>query len=154
LCLATANSAIFHIYLDILRSLKEYSMKLSARPLINIADVNTFDVSTQMELHVGNATTLYLQLVDLDKDTHLDPPGKRYMPHRDATLVLRFINIHEHKEFCRFASQPFAQDPSIWAVHLLSTDPIAGTVDVHGVLREHAVTKTFNLHAGLCIGVY
>lgn len=127
-------------------------MKLSARPLINVVNINSFNETEELEFHVGDATTFYLQLVDLDQRPacyNYNPPGRRYMPAVGATLSVTFQNIDSAKQFTRSASQPYAQDSSIWSVPILSTDPIAGTVTVKCVLTESGATKTFTLQAAV-----
>ena len=127
-------------------------MKLSARVLNSVVSVNSFTETEELEFHVGDPTTLYLQLVDLDQRPSCqgyNPPGRRYMPTAGATLAVTFINIDSAKQFIRSATQPYAQDPSIWAIPVLATDPLAGTVDIKVILTEGTTTKTFTLHAAL-----
>jgi hypothetical protein len=127
-------------------------MKLSARPLIEVDSVNDFDISQQVEFTVGDPLTFYFQLVNLEKNRAQygwNPPGMRYMPAVGATLALTFLNIDNAKQFTRYAFQPFAQDSSIWAVAILSSDPVGGTVNVKAVLSEGSTTTTFSLHGAL-----
>jgi hypothetical protein len=127
-------------------------MKLSARPLIEVCNVNDFNVSQQLELNVGDATTLYLQLVDLEKNKAQYgwfPAGMRYVPAANTTLTLTFLNIDSAKEFSRTAVQPFAQDGSIWSVPILSTDPISGTISIRAVMNEGAIIRTFSIQGCL-----
>lgn len=129
-------------------------MKLSARPLIEVCDVNDFDVTQQVEFTVGDPFTFYFQLVDLEKNRAQygwNPAGLRYIPVADATLTLTFLNIDSSKQFVRFAEQPFDQDGSIWSVDVLPSDPISGTVNVKAVLTEGTKTSTFSLH-GVLLG--
>jgi len=131
-------------------------MKLGIRPLVSVASVNIFSYSQQLELNAGNAATFYFQLFDMDQDKAsqgFDPAGKRYIPAAGATLAITFTNIDSAREFTRSATQPFAQDGSIWAVPLLATDPISGTVDIKGVLTESGATKSFLVHAAVECGV-
>lgn len=127
-------------------------MRLSGRPLTDVSNVNDYAINTQMEFTSGDPVTFYLQLIDLDKrpvSQGFSPPGQRYMPVAGATLQITFINIDDAKQIVRFAIQPFAQDPSIWSVSLLSTDPINGTVSIKVVLTESGNTKTFTLPAAI-----
>lgn len=138
-------------------------MKLSAKPLIEVGGVNNFIYSQQLKMMAGDPAEFYFQLVDLEQNPAscgFNPAGLRYMPQTISTLAITFINIDSAKQFTRFASQPFAQDPSIWKVELLATDPINGTVSINGVLTENfgteetpnLKTKKFNLQA--CILAY
>jgi hypothetical protein len=127
-------------------------MKLSARPLLDVQNVNDFIPSQQVEFSVGDTLTFYIQLIDLEKNLAAhgwNPPGMRYVPTTGATLAVTFTNIDDSKQFTRFGSIPFAQDPSIWAVPVLSTDPIGGTVSIKAVLTEGLVTRSFSLQGAL-----
>lgn len=142
-------------------------MKLSARPLIDCQGVNDFIPSEQLEMTAGDSPTFYFQLIDLEKNLAAhgwSPPGMRYVPVSTATaptLAVTFISIDGAKQFTRFASQPFAQDASIWSVGLLGTDPLAGTVSIRCVLTENLgtvqvprnVTKSFTLQAAILVSV-
>jgi len=114
-------------------------MLLSCRFLTDVAGVNTFQVSPQAEINAGDAQTLYIQLIDasLDRaDQGFSPAGRRYMPPAGSTLSLLFSNIDDAKKLTRAATQPFSLDPSIWAIPILSTDPLAGTVTLKATLVE------------------
>jgi hypothetical protein len=127
-------------------------MKLSGRPLTNIVSVNSYNETEELEFHVGDATTLYLQLVDLDQRPSSQgyyPQGRRYMPAVGATLSVTFENLDNAKRLVRSATQPYNQDSSIWAVPILATDPVSGTVGIKCVLTESGVTKTFTLQASI-----
>lgn len=142
-------------------------MKLSARPLIDCQGVNDFIPSEQLEMAAGDSPTFYFQLIDLEKNLAAhgwSPPGMRYVPVSTATaptLVVTFVNIDDAKQFSRFASQPYAQDASIWSVGLLATDPLAGTVSIKCVLTENLGTsqvptyskKSFTLNAAILVSV-
>lgn len=119
-------------------------MRLGARPLVDVTDANDFQYSTQLEYTAGDATTFYFQLVDQEKNPSQQgfyPSGLRYCPLASATLQVTFINIASSKQVVRFASQPFASDPSIWSVSILATDPLQGTVSVKCVLTENTGTQ-------------
>jgi len=141
-------------------------MKLSARPLIDVSSVNDYGTSEQLEMTAGDSPTLYLQLIDLEKNLAkygYEPAGLRYMPLATTTptLAVTFTHIDDAKQFTRFATQPFTQDPSIWACPILASDPIAGTVTIKCVLTENKgtslapipVQKTFTMHAAVLVGV-
>jgi hypothetical protein len=127
-------------------------MKLSARPLSCVSGVNDFTISTQVEFTAGDGVTVYLQLVDIEKrpsNYGWNPPGQRYMPAVGATFTVTFLNIDDAKQFSRVAAQPFPQDPSIWAVQVLPTDPVGGTGSLKCVLAEGSVVRTFSLQGCL-----
>lgn len=127
-------------------------MLLSARFLNAVANVNSFEYANVAEWVAGNALTLYFQLIDdsLDRaDQGFKPAGRRYMPPDDSTLTVLFGSVDDAKKVTRTATQPFSNDPSIWAVSILATDPIAGTVPVTLTLTEGAEVKKGFIQAGV-----
>jgi len=114
-------------------------MLLSARFLNQVSSVNSFEYASNAQWTAGDTVSLYIQLVDLTLDRAVQgymPAGRRYMPADGATLQVTLTNIDDAVQIQRFAVQPFANDPSIWRVDILSTDPIQGTCDVLLALVE------------------
>lgn len=101
-------------------------MKLGYCFLDNVKDVNSYETASELELVRGNAGKLYFQLVDAnaplsdDCDVYL-----RYLPDAGATVTAVFDHLADSKKIERTATQPFANDPSIWVVDILATDQIA-----------------------------
>jgi hypothetical protein len=128
-------------------------MKFTVRPLIDVSSVNDFRYKTELQSVYGDATDLYFQLFDDDKNfsnCSYEQPGLRYMPPASSTLQVTFRNLNDVKNIVRFATQPFANDPSIWKFSVLSTDPITGTVNCKFVLTEQGppvVTRTYATQA-------
>jgi hypothetical protein len=113
-------------------------MLLSARILNDVGGVNTFSYAQVAEFTEGDAPTIYFQLIDESLDRDSRPAGRRYMPAAGATLQVVIHNIDDAKTATRFATQPFAQDPSIWSISLLTTDTVRGTCSVKLTLTEGA----------------
>lgn len=111
-------------------------MLLSARILSNVASVNVFTYENVARFTEGDGPDLYFQLIDASLDRQCDPPGRRYMPAAGATLEVTVQNIDNTKTLVRFASQPYATDPSIWKLTLLPTDKVRGTADLRLKLTE------------------
>lgn len=114
-------------------------MKLSLRFLNDVASVNSFEPADSFEFFAGDNQTLYFQLVDisLDRPEHgFNPAGRRYMPPATSTLQVTLSNIDDAKKIVRMATQPFPLDPSIWAITILPSDPVKGTVGLKLVLTE------------------
>lgn len=117
-------------------------MLLSARILNNVANINLFSYTDVMRFTEGDIPKIYLQLVDMGQDTALggfSPPGKRYIPAVAATLQVTISSIDDAKKIIRFATQPYAQDPSIWCVTLFTTDVLRGSADIQLLLTEGTV---------------
>ena len=121
-------------------------MLLSAHFLNDVGSVNVYQYDDELAITSGNATTIYFQLIDASVNKSGDgfnPPGRRYMPASGATLTVTFTSINDDNEVERLASQPYADDKSIWSVSVLASDEIEpGTVVVELSLSEGGVTKT------------
>jgi hypothetical protein len=134
-------------------------MLLSARILNNVANVNVFSYDDTARFTEGDAPEIYFQLIDASLDRASDgfsPGGRRYMPAAGATLQITLGFIDDSKKVIRTAVQPFASDPSIWKLALLSTDQVRGTADLQlrltegskvtsGVLRQAISVSTTSL---------
>lgn len=115
-------------------------MKLSARILTSVGNVNAFDYADVAEFTEGDGPTIYFQLIDASLDKDMRPAGRRYVPAAGAMLEVVIHNIDDAKRVTRFASQPFANDPSIWMVVLQATDAVRGTCSMKLTLTEGART--------------
>jgi hypothetical protein len=127
-------------------------MKLSLRMLDNVAGINNFEFVNQVLMTEGDTPQIYFQLVDLAKDRAeqgFDPAGRRYVPAFGATLQVTLDHIDQARKVVRSASQPFSQDPSIWAVTLLPTDKLRGTVNLKVALTEGSQVTQGMLQAAL-----
>jgi hypothetical protein len=98
-------------------------MRLSAKMLKNVANVNHFEYQDQIEIFEGNENEFHFQLVDLDKITTekdskaLPDHPLRYMS-ENTSLVVEFDSLFDDEKFEVSATQPFALDSSIWKVSL------------------------------------
>jgi hypothetical protein len=127
---------------------------LGARLLKSVVSVNSFGYATQVEASSGDAFTAYFQLIDKDQHKNIEgvfPEGLRYMPLTGASVLVDVNSIDDAKKFTRSATQPFAQDPSIWALSFMAADPLAGTVGLKIRLNESGVIRTVFLQAALRI---
>jgi len=115
-------------------------MLLTARPLINVSDVNAWEYADEVKFTQGDQLYVYFQLIDAQKDKSLKLPGKRYVPASGATLVATISSIDLNKTYAKVASQPFSGDLSIWRIQVLSTDNCVGTMSIKLVLLESGLT--------------
>jgi hypothetical protein len=114
-------------------------MLLSAQMLKNVYGVNQFDLTTVVEFTKGDVVDVYFQLMDMSVNTSLcgyNPPGRRYMPDAGATLSVVLEDIDDAVKVTKTATQPFAQDPSIWKISLAATDLIQGAPNLRLTLTE------------------
>lgn len=125
-------------------------MRLSARILENVTGVNTWSHADQAEFTEGDAPTIYLQLIDLSQDRAdkgVVPGGRRFIPAAGATLSVLLDALDDSRKITRAATQPYAQDPSIWALQLLATDKIRGTISLKLTLTEPGPKITYGVVA-------
>lgn len=114
-------------------------MHLSARVLKDVQSVNSFEADTELSWTEGDTLDIHLQLIDVSLDRALQgfqPEGRRYVPAAGATLSCVIENIDDAKKITRLASQPFANDGSIWRLSILATDVIRGTPQLRLTLTE------------------
>ncbi len=126
-------------------------MRLSAKLLVNWANVNQFDYTTinQWQIRAGDPNTLYFQLVDLDQD------GLRYIPgvgmqNQPAGVVVTMPSIDNTKVLQFQAIQADANDASIWKVVIASTQ-IPNTGNVIFNVMEGSASRSFSVMAGLSV---
>lgn len=129
-------------------------MLLSARVLKDVATVNSFEYGSEASWTEGDTLSVFFQLIDASLDTPLqgfNPSGRRYVPATGATLEITLENLDDGKKLTRLATQPFANDGSIWALSVLATDKIRGTPQVRFRLTQSAVVTTGLLKNGIKI---
>lgn len=131
-------------------------MLLSVRFLIDVANVNSFEYTPQLEISSGDAQTVFFQLIDSSVDrpeTGFSPSGRRYCPPAGSTLSVQMVNVDDAKQFTRYAVQPFSADTSIWSIPILSTDPLVGTTNLKMVLNEPNRRLNVNITPGVMLRV-
>jgi PDZ domain-containing secreted protein len=121
-------------------------MKLSAKFLKNVANVNTFQYADQWDMAEGSSQRLYFQIVDKLKD------DLRYMSQATVidSVTVTFLSIDDESEIVKTAVQPFADDKSIWYIDLTATEvPNSGAVKFS--ITEDGVTKTFRVAQAIVV---
>jgi len=121
-------------------------VKLSAKILKNVDSVNAFQYTenwvVRSENGAGENTSLYFQLVDLDRDQ------LRYIPATGDSLIVTFPSIDDAAVIQVIASFPYSEDRSIMKIDLLSTQlPSSGAVRF--ALTESGNTKKFAVQAAI-----
>lgn len=114
-------------------------MLLSARMLNDVNSVNSWENADSIQFTKGDVVDIYFVTIDASLDTASEnflPPGRRYVPAAGATLQVVIESIDDAKKITRYASQPFANDLSIWKVSILSSDIIEGTANLRLTLTE------------------
>ena len=120
-------------------------MRLSARILDRVSDVNTFSYTPSLRVTNGNGYRVYIQLIDLNQDkteAGFQPYGKRYCSASGSTLQVTLDNIDTNKKIVRACTQPFLGDWSIWYFDILESDIILGTIDLL-LLLSNVINGTY-----------
>jgi hypothetical protein len=97
-------------------------MLLSARLLQDVSSANLFRIVNQISARAGSTIDIYFQLVDRDQDREFNPPGRRFMPASNSTLLVSLKSVYPRKQLAFPATQPFPQDPSIWRFQIQPND--------------------------------
>lgn len=110
-------------------------MLLSARLLDGVLDVNHFETVAVVEFYQGTGPDIYLQLVNKGADQENVPPGRRYVPAANSALEVTITNVDPALTVVADATQPFAEDGSIWKV---ANDP-QNEVDLTALLGTYSL---------------
>jgi hypothetical protein len=132
-------------------------MRLNAKILKNVAGVNQWYYANQAAVQEGQANEIYLQLVDLDKTPGTEKSSAlpdfplRYITQATvATLEATFPSIDDAQEIVVAASQPFADDKSIWKISLTNTQlPKSGNFKLK--LTEDGADKHILVRNGVTV---
>jgi hypothetical protein len=109
-------------------------MKLSAKFLKNVANVNCFEYTSQWEIAEGSAQSLCFQITDKHKN------DLRYLSQAtviDAVTVI-FPSIDEGQVIVKTATQKWADDKSIWCIEL-DADEVPGSGAVQFSITEDGI---------------
>ena len=135
-------------------------MRLSANLILNYANVNQFGFQDQWKVRAGDPNTLYFQLIDLDQGS--DGTGTkgcacylRYLlgigtQNQPYGVTVTFPSIDDSKTITATATQVDANDSSVWAVKILSSQQ-PGSGNVIFTVTEGSTTRTFKLMNALAV---
>lgn len=121
-------------------------MKLSVKFLKNVANINSFQYADQWNISEGSEHTLYFQFIDKLKE------DLRYISQATSIdeVTVTFLNIDEASEIIKTATQPFADDKSIWMITLAADEvPNPGAVKVS--ITEDGSEKRFRVEQAISV---
>lgn len=120
-------------------------MKLSAKFLKNVANINCFKYVSQWDIAEGSAQRLYFQIIDKHKE------DLRYISGATVyTVSLEFPSIDDNVTITKAATQAYTDDKSIWYIDLLASEvPNSGAVKF--TLVEDANTSQFRVEQAIVI---
>jgi len=113
-------------------------MRLGGLVLGNYCNINDFEYPGSLQINEGDQTTVYIQLVDLNKKLCADLNGScylRYIPDAPASLIITVDSIDDAQVITKVATQVSASDPSIWCFVLNSNETL-GSANLHLQLTE------------------
>lgn len=134
-------------------------MRLGAKILKNVVDVNHWQSSAQATLSEGQANEIYIQLVDYDWSTKDSPEQSAAFPQYPIRYISQaalievkavFLAIDDDEEFEITATQPFADDKSIYKFDLANGQiPNAGNLII--VVIEDGASKSLVIQNGVVV---
>jgi len=123
--------------------------RLSARPIVNFQNINSFKYANQWSISSGNTTTLYFQMVDPDQCElrYIMGIGSSNQP--DAVRVT-FPSIDNAQVLSLFATQD-PNDGSIWSINIPFTNTPCGGNVLFQVYEGNNI-KTFTVLQMIVVG--
>lgn len=97
-------------------------MLLSAQILTDVSNVNRYRTVPQIESRAGSSIDVYFRLIDASVDRDLNPPGRRFIPAANSTLVVSLKSVYPRKQLAFPATTPFPEDRSIWYFQISPND--------------------------------
>jgi hypothetical protein len=120
-------------------------MRLTAKILENVVNVNHWNYTTSSHFYQGQQNDLYLQFFDLSTNI-------RYIPGSVPGASVVFPNIDSTANITITGTQPFVDDKSIWKFSLASTQlPSGGNIQVN--LVEGGTTKSFIVKQAIVVNL-
>ena len=113
--------------------------RLSARPIVNFQNINSFKYANQWEMSAGSNIQLYFQFIDLDQCGLRQIIGLGVSNQPDAEKVI-FPSIDCSEKFALSATQD-PNDGSVWSVIIPYTNvPQTGAVQFQVVQGSNSQT--------------
>ncbi len=127
---------------------------LSCRFLASVQGVNSYELVERLSFSEGDQLSVYLQLVDQNKDrpdSGLVPPYRRYCPAAGSTLNVTVRNLDQSLQSVKAATQPFPGDASIWSFTVFASDRLRGTISLLLDLYESSAHTYGTIPAGFSV---
>ncbi len=113
-------------------------MLLSAQLLADVADVNRYRTVNQVESRAGSNIEVFFRLVDREADKDASPPGRRYVPATNSTLVVSLKSVYPRKQLAFPATTPFPEDRSIWKFVIQPNDGKVAPAPGNGPIIDYS----------------
>jgi hypothetical protein len=120
-------------------------MKFSVKFLKNVANVNTFQYTSQWNISEGYSHVLHFQITDKLKD------DLRYLSQAtEMDVSVLFLSIDESTEITKTATQAFADDRSVWSI-TLEYDEVPNPGAIKVMITEDGVEKIFRVDHAITV---
>lgn len=113
--------------------------RISAKPIVNFANINQFSFGNQWAIRAGDPNTLYFQLIDLDQNELRYLVGVSQV----SGITVTFPSIDDSLVINATAVQD-TNDKSVWAV-TLAPNQLPGSGNVKFAVVEGSNTRRFNV---------
>lgn len=134
-------------------------MRLNAKMLKNVVDVNHYQQSSQAYISEGQPNDMYIQLIDLDWSTKASPEQSAAFPQFPIRYISQassievkatFLALDDDEEFEVIATQAFTDDKSIWKFALTASQtPNAGNLLI--TVTEDGIARSFVIQNGISV---
>lgn len=132
-------------------------MRLNAKILKNVNNVNSWVYASQTFMQEGQANSFHIQLVDMDQSILASPERSPINPEApirylssatEITVSAKFDDLDDDLEITIAGTQPFALDKSIWKFDLTDAQkPASGAIQI--TVTEDGVSRSFYMRASL-----
>lgn len=118
-------------------------MLLSARLIVNYANVNQFSYEDQWKIRAGDPNTLYFQLIDLDQEMlrYMAGIGDSNQPY---SVLVSIPSIDNSKTVQLPAIQSDPNDASVWQI-MINSSQIPNSGNVIFTVYQGTTTRSFKL---------
>lgn len=123
-------------------------MRISAKPIVNYANINSFSFGNQWMIRAGDPNRLYFQLVDLDQtDNTMCKAPLRYLAQPTGAdpivITVTFPSIDDATQIQVQATQ-VTGDASLWYVDLTAAQ-IPGSGAVQFAINDNGIIRRFGV---------
>lgn len=125
-------------------------MKLNLQMLDPSSTLNKLHLLSEVEVYPGSTATIMFQLVDLNQQlSDICDLYSRYVPASGATVSVVISNLDSANVVTKTATNPFADDRSIWSFDLTATE----TTQLSGITLQVTVTEGASVKKFISSGV-
>ncbi len=132
-------------------------MFLSGTMLEDVTGVNSYEYASTHEMSAGDAGYIYFQIKDaavFKANQKFFPSGRRFIPAAGSTLLCEVGMLNDAKKIVRSASNPFADDRSIWRLQIFNSDNLAAgtfalllTLNQAGVIIRGSIQQAMTVQS-------